>query len=135
MAGPKPIRDVRLTAALVLEPRLLVPLLSDEKATEWRRLIGPEADPLAGNVAAFATRVNATWGGAVRNHRGNGRLVEDTANGTWALGTGLDAINTTGWPDGRVGFVLEALKNINLSIATTSLPDDIQEWIADVAAA
>ncbi|WP_372502282.1 N-6 DNA methylase [Tistrella mobilis] len=135
MAGPKPIRDVRLTAALALEPRLLVPLVSDEKAAEWRRLIGPEADPLAGNVAAFATRVNAAWGGAVRNHRGNGRLVEDTANGTWAPGTGLDAIDTTGWPDGRVGFVLETLKNINLGVATTSLPDDIQEWIADVAAA
>ena len=38
MAGPKPIRDIRLTAALVLEPRLLVPLLSDEKAAE------PEGD-------------------------------------------------------------------------------------------
>ncbi len=107
MAGPKPIRDVRLAAALVLEPRLLVPLLSDEKAAEWRRLIGPEADPLAGNVAAFATRVNAAWGGAVRNHRGNGRLFEDTANGTWAPGTGLDAIDTTGWPDGRAGFVFQ----------------------------
>lgn len=135
MAGPKPIRDVRLAAALVLEPRLLVPLLSDEKAAEWRRLVGPVADPLAGNVAAFATRINTAWGGAVRNHRGNGRLVEDTANGTWAPGTGLDAIDTTGWPDGRAGFVLDALKNINLAVATTSLPDDIQEWIADVAAA
>lgn len=135
MAGPKPIRDVRLTAALVLEPRLLVPLLSDEKAAEWRRLVGPEADPLAGNVAAFATRIDTAWGGAVGNHRGNGRLVEDTTNGTWAPGTGLDAIDTTGWPDGRAGFVLEALKNINLGVATTSLPDDIQDWIADVAAA
>lgn len=135
MGGAKPIRDIRLAAALVLEPRLLVPLLSDEKAAEWRRLIGPEADPLAGNVAAFATRINTAWGGAVRNHRGNGRLVEDTANGTWAPGTGLDAIDTTGWPDGRAGFVLETLENINLGLATTSLPDDIQEWIADVAAA
>jgi len=135
MGGPKPIRDIRLAAALVLEPRLLVPLLSDEKAAEWRRLVGPVADPLAGNVAAFATRINTAWGGAVRNHRGNGRLVEDTANGTWAPGTGLDAIDTTGWPDGRAGFVLDALKNINLAVATTSLPDDIQEWIADVAAA
>ena len=135
MAGPKPIRDIRLTAALVLEPRLLVPLLSDKKAAEWCRLIGPEADPLAGNVVAFANRVNTTWGGAVRNHRGNGRLFEDTANGTWAPGTGLDAIYTAGWPDGRVGFVLEALKNIDLGVATTSLPDDIREWIADDAAA
>jgi len=135
MEGPKPIRDVRLAAALVLEPRLFVPLLPDDKASEWRRLVGPEADPLQGNVAAFATRINATWGAAVRNHRGNRRLIEDLQGGTWAPSAGLEAIDTTGWPDGRAGFALEALRSIDLGAAVNSLPDDIQRWIADAAAA
>ena len=77
MAGPRPAGDVRLAAALILEPRLLVPLLHEQQASEWRRLIGSEADPLPGNVTAFAMRNNAAWGAAVRNNRGNGRLVED----------------------------------------------------------
>ncbi|MER8678815.1 N-6 DNA methylase [Mesorhizobium sp. M1405] len=135
ISSPQPIRDVRLAAALVLEPRLLVPLVTEGQASEWRRLVGPEADPFEGNVAAFTTRVNTAWGAAVRNHRGNGRLIENLESGTWAQGFGLDAIDTTGWPDGRAGFVLEALKSIDLGTAANSLPDEIQRWIADAAAA
>ena len=135
MDGPRPIRDVRLIAALVLEPRLVVPLLPQDKASEWRRLVGSEAQPLAGNVAAFATRINAAWGSAVQNHRGNGRLIESLQSGTWAPGAGLETIETGGWPDGRAGFVFDALKSIDLSAAVNSLPDDIQRWIADAAAA
>lgn len=135
MDGPRPIRDVRLIVALVLEPRLIVPLLPQDKVSEWRRLVGSEAQPLAGNVAAFATRINATWGSAVQNHRGNGRLIENLQSGTWAPGAGLETIETGGWPDGRAGFVLEALRSIDLGAAVNSLPDDIQRWVADAAAA
>ncbi|GJE19460.1 N-6 DNA methylase [Methylobacterium marchantiae] len=135
VGSPAPIRDVRLAAALILEPRLFVSLLPDAKAAEWRRLVGSEADPLTGNVAAFATRNNAAWGAAVRNHRGNGRLIENLGDGTWAPGLGLDAIDTASWPDGRAGFVLEALKSIDLGTAVDSLPDEIQRWIEDAAAA
>src|SRR6266849_4501404 len=133
MDGPKPIRDVRLAAALMLEPRLLSGLLPE--AVEWRRLVGSEADPLPSNVVAFATRINAAWGTAVRNHRGNGRLIEKLERGTWAAGSGLEAIDTSGWPDGRARFVLDALKRIDLGTATNSLPNDIQRWIADAEAA
>ncbi|MEI8703403.1 Eco57I restriction-modification methylase domain-containing protein [Mesorhizobium sp. ISC15] len=135
IGAPIPSRDVRFAAALILEPRLFVPLLTDAQATEWRRLVGAEADPLTGNVAAFATRNNAAWGAAVRNHRGNGRLIENLDDGTWAPGPGLDAIDTSSWPDGRAGFVLEALRSIDLGAAVNSLPDEIQRWIADAAAA
>ena len=108
MGGPRPIRDVRLLAVLVLEPRLFVPLLSNDRASEWRRLIGSEADPLASNVAAFAARNNAAWGAAVRNHRGNGRIIEDLHSDMWTPGPGLDVVDTAGWPDGRARFVLDA---------------------------
>ena len=135
IGSSKLIREVRFAAALVLEPRLLGPLLPDRQASEWRRLVGSEADPLVGNVAAFATRNNAAWGAAVRNHRGNGRLIEDPQGDTWAPGSRLDAIDTTGWPDGRAGFVLDALGALNFGTAVSSLPDEIQNWISDAAAA
>jgi hypothetical protein len=135
MGGPRPARDVRLAAALVLEPRLLVPLLHGQQALEWHRLIGSEADPLVGNVTAFATRNDAAWGTAVRNHRGNGRLIEDPQSGTWAPGAGLEAIDTVGWPDGRASFVWAALGSIDIGIAVNTLPHEIQQWVTNAAAA
>ncbi|MGJ7042754.1 hypothetical protein J2Y63_006037 [Shinella sp. BE166] len=135
MDGPKPISDVRLAVAFVVEPRLLAPLLPTAKAAEWRRLVGTEADPLAGNVTTFVARNNTAWGAAVRNHRGNGRLIEDPQRLTWASGPGLDAIDTTGWPDGRAVFVWSALRNINLDAAVNSLPAEVQQWVTNAAAA
>lgn len=98
-------------------------------------MVGVEADPLASNVATFVARNNTAWGGALRNHRGNGRLVEDLERGTWAPGPGLDTIDTSGWPDGRAGFVFDALEDINLDAAVDSLPADIQQWVINAAAA
>ena len=135
MVGAKPFHDVRLAAAFVMEPRLLVPLLPAAKAAEWRRLVGAEADALTGNVTTFVARNNTAWGAALRNHRGNGRLMEDLERGTWAPGPGLDDIDTSGWPDGRAGFVFGALENINLDAAVDSLPADIQQWVINAAAA
>ena len=135
MDGPTPIRHIRLATAFVMEPRLLAPLLPTVEAAEWRRLVGAEADPLAGNVATFVARDNTMWGAAVRNHRGNGRLIEDLERVTWAPGSGLDAVDTSGWPDGRSAFVFDVLESINLDAAVTSLPGEIQHWVSNAAAA
>lgn len=67
-------------------------------------------------------------------HR-NGRLIEDHQRGTWAPGAGLDVIDTTGWPEGRAGFVWAALGSIEFNIAMNSLPNELQQWITDAAAA
>jgi hypothetical protein len=129
--GPMPARTLRMAAAFVLEPQLLAPLLSDvHQATEWRRLIGPDAEPRSGNVVDFVARTNQAWGEAMRGHRGNNRLIEDLAAITWAPGPGLERFDTSGWPDGRAVFVFEALKRIDLQTAATSLPQEIQDWIA-----
>jgi hypothetical protein len=117
----------------MLEPRLLTGLLPE--AVEWRRLVGSEADPLPNNVVAFSTRINAAWGSAVRNHRGDSRLIEKLESSTWEAGSGLEAIDTSGWVDGRARFVLDALKRIDLGTATNSLPTDIQQWVEDAEAA
>lgn len=133
--GPTPSRTIRLAAAMMLEPHLLTTLLSEPRAREWRRLVGPEAEPRTGNVVGFAARTNQGWGTAVPNHRGNGRLIENLSAGTWAPGPGLDVFDTAGWPDGRAGFVLEALAALDLDATVTAMPDEVRDWITHAAAA
>ena len=133
--GPTPTRTVRLAAAMILEPHLLTSLLPEARAQEWRRLVGQEAEPRTGNVVGFASRTNQGWGTAVANHRGNGRLIENLSAGTWAPAVGLDAFDTAGWPDGRAGFVLEALRQLDLDQTVTSMPDEVRGWITHAAAA
>lgn len=132
---PMPSRSIRLAAAMMLEPHLLTSLLPDARAREWRRLVGQESEPRTGNVVGFAARTNQGWGAAVSNHRGNGRLIEILSAGTWAPGPGLDAFDTAGWPDGRAGFVLEALAALDLNATVTSMPDEVRDWIAHASAA
>ena len=133
--GPTPSRTVRLAAAMILEPHLLTPLLSEARAREWRRLVGQESQPRSGNVVGFAARTNQGWGAAVSNHRGNGRLIENLSAGTWTPGPGLDAFDTAGWPDGRARFVLGALAGLDLNATVTSMPDEVRDWIAHASAA
>lgn len=133
--GPTPSRTVRLAAAMMLEPHLLTSLLSEARAREWRRLVGQEAEPRTGNVVGFAARTSQGWGTAVSNHRGNGRLIENLSVGTWAPGSSLDAFDTAGWPDGRAGFVLEALGALDLDATVTAMPDEVRGWITHAAAA
>lgn len=133
--GPTSSRTIRLAAAMVLEPHLLTSLLPEAKAQEWRRLIGQEAEPRAGNVVGFAARTNQGWSTSVSNHRGNGRLIENLAAGTWAPGPGLNAFDTAGWPDGRAGFVLETLRLFDVDTTVSSMTDEVQNWITHAAAA
>jgi hypothetical protein len=132
--GPTPIRTVRLTAAIMLEPYLLTPLLPPEDQAQWRRLVGQEAEPRSGNVVGFAARTTPGWNAAITNHRGNGRLIEDLAEGTWAPGTGLEAFETAGWPEGRARFVIDALRNLDIDATMKAAPGEIRDWIANVAA-
>ena len=134
MGGPMPARQVRLAATFALEPRLLLPHLTPNQAAEWQRLIGAETAPLTGNAASFAPRADRTWGSAVTAHRGNGRLVENLTAGTWAPGSGLDAIDTAGWPDGRAGMLMRVLPHIATDAVISAMPAEIRGWI-DAAAA
>lgn len=131
--GPTSIRTVRLTAAIMLEPHLLTPLLPPEDQTQWRRLVGQEAEPHSGNVVGFVARTTPGWNSAITNHRGNGRLIEDLTLGTWAGGPGLDAFDTAGWPEGRARFVLNALRNLDINTTIEAAPDEVRDWIANAA--
>jgi hypothetical protein len=133
--GPTATRTIRMAVVMMLEPQLLTPILPVKAAADWRRCVGSEADPRAGNVVGFVARINLLWREAVSNHRGNGRLIEDLAARTWAPGQGLSIFQTSGWADGRSRFVLDALQTLDTANAVNSMPDDIRGWIADAAAA
>ena len=77
---------------------------------------------------------NYAWGRAVRQLRATGRLIEDLAAGTWGPGSGLDAIHTEGWPDGRVGMVMDVLRRRNAEAIIRALPDSYRDWINAEAA-
>jgi hypothetical protein len=135
ISGPTATRTIRMAVVMMLEPQLLTPILPIRAAVDWRRCVGSEADPRAGNVVGFVARINLQWRDSVSNHRGNGRLVEDLAARTWAPGQGLGAFHTSGWADGRARFVLDALQALDMADVVNSMPDDIRGWIADAAAA
>ncbi|MFZ5676727.1 MAG: Eco57I restriction-modification methylase domain-containing protein [Pseudomonadota bacterium] len=128
-----PARQVRLAAALALEPRLLLPHLGEHEEATWRRLVGSEVDPLPDSVAQFVARTDQAWGDAIRNLRGNGHLIEDSQAGTWASGTGLDAFNTAGWPDGRARMVLDVLPRMSTDKVVAALPEGLRGWINGAA--
>lgn len=134
MTGSLPAREVRLATVLALEPRLLVPHLDSAQSAEWQRLVGSEAAPLTRNAISFSPRVDRTWGAAVISHRGNGRLLENLASGTWAPGAGLGTTDTAGWPDGRAGMVMGVLAQISTDSVISAMPAEIRGWI-DAAAA
>jgi len=132
VGGPAPMHRVRLAAALAREPRLLTPSLPAGTAADWRRVIGDAAEPLPPGVSRLQRPAYA-WGAAVRQLCVGGDLLEDLDAKTWAPGPGLES--TAGWPDGRVGFVLEVLRERgDAREIVQSLPASIREWIHAEAA-
>ena len=132
--GPALIRTVRLTALLAIEPRLLTPSLSPAEGSQWQRVVGAEAVPLDSGTIPFLPSANFAWGSAVRQLRGSGRLIEDVAARTWAPGSGVDEIHTEGWPEGRVGIVMQALRRRDSEEVVRTLPDNVRDWINAEAA-
>lgn len=131
---PTPAREVRLAALLAMNPRLLSPSLMVEERALWQRLVGVEAEPLPTGVSELRPPADHAWGGAVRQLRGTGRLIENLAAQTWAPGIDIDTIVTEGWPDGRVGMVLSVLRRRGAQEIVQALPQLIREWINEKAA-
>jgi hypothetical protein len=132
--GSVPARNVRLAATFVLEPRWLLSHVEPVAAHDWSRLVGPEADPLPEGVRALIPATDSSWGAALKQLRGSGRLVEDTAADTWAAGSGLDGIDTAGWPDGRARYVLDVLQRIGVDAIVATLPAELKRSL-DASAA
>jgi hypothetical protein len=132
--APMDRRQARLASLLCLEPHLLASMLDKTESAQWARLVGNEAKKAA---SAFIDATSQEWGAALTGLRGRERVVEDLQQNTWALGTGADAIDTSGWPEGRAGFVVNVLRRLQTSKEVDAiilkLPTTVQHWLANAA--
>ena len=126
--GPAPRRKVRLAAMLASEPSLLVPFLDSEEASEWKRMVGPEA-----STSASTTDLVKAWASAEAWLEGTGKLVDDGL-GNWSGGASLESISSGEWHTGRVRKVIEVLARRHLDTVVSKLPAAEREVIDGAAA-
>lgn len=135
LQGPTPADRVRLAALYALRPDYFTHQLSGTKRKEWLRFVGNSARVSdASNVISFAPRANSEWRDAYTQLRGMRALIEDSQNDTWAPGDAVQDFLTEGWPDGRAGFVLNALEGMVIEKSIAILPTDVQAWVRGHAA-
>lgn len=132
--GPMNRQQARLATLLCLEPHLLILQIDGAERAQWVRVIGGDAQKAPTASIDSTTR---EWGAALTGLRGRERLLEDLQQDTWALGSGTDAIDTNGWPDGRAGFVVNVLRRLYASTAVdeiiNNMPTNAQQWINHAA--
>jgi len=135
LQGPTHADRVRLAALYALRPDYLTHQLSGGKRDEWLRFVGNSARVSeAANVISFAPRANSEWRDAYTQLRGMRALIEDSENDTWAPGASAQDFMTEGWPDGRAGFVLNALEGMVIERSIALLPTNVQAWVRGHAA-
>lgn len=132
--GPMDRQQARLGALLCLEPHLLAPQLEKTEKAHWVRVVGAEAKK------AVSTSIDSTtqeWGTALTGLRGRGKLIENLQMNTWSLGAGTDALDTSGWPEGRAGFVVNVLRRLQSSTQADEiirkLPSVVRKWLDHAA--
>lgn len=132
--APMDRRQARLASLLCLEPHLLASMLDKTEKAQWVRVVGSDAKKIA---SASIDGTSQEWGAALSGLRGRERVLEDLQQNTWALGTGTDAIDTSGWPEGRAGFVVNVLRRLQQSTQVDAiilkLPTTVQRWLANAA--
>ncbi|MDC0743215.1 Eco57I restriction-modification methylase domain-containing protein [Polyangium mundeleinium] len=132
--APLDRRLARLAALLCLEPHLLVSQLDKAERDSWARVVGADAKKAA-NASVDGT--TQEWGAALSGLRARGRLTENLQQNTWAIGTSTDAIDTSGWADGRAGFVVNVLRRLQESTQVDAiilkLPAPIRQWLEHAA--
>lgn len=132
--APMDRREARLAALLCLEPHLLISLTDDAEKSHWIRVVGGDAGK---SPSASIDATAQEWGAALTGLRGRGRLIEDLQQNTWEVGAGADAIDTSGWPEGRASFVVNVLRRLQESTQVDAivlrLPTNVQQWLANAA--
>ena len=88
----------------------------------------------------MSTSIDSTtqeWGTALTGLRGRGKLIENLQMNTWSLGAGTDALDTSGWPEGRAGFVVNVLRRLQSSTQADEiirkLPSVVRKWLDHAA--
>ena len=131
---PMDRRQARLASLLCLEPHLLASILEKTEKAQWARVVGHDAKKAA---SASIDATSQEWGAALSGLRGRERVLEDLQQDTWALGTGTEAIDTSGWPEGRASFVVNMMRRLQASTQMDAiilkLPTIAQQWLANAA--
>ena len=113
--GPCPSEQVRLAVLLAIEPHRLLPYLDAERASDWRRVVGEEANGSARNSA----EIDEHWGIAVRHFRSRGWLEEMAGN--WGPGTLPESFQIGEWALGRAAIAWESMRGIGAKAEVISL--------------
>lgn len=132
--APTPTQQVRLAAMLCAGPRLFARLAPQPVAAQWQRLVGDQAATLPASVRPLATPSRTTFGLAVKKMRARDELVQDMILDTWSPGAGLQAIDTSGWPDGRARWVVSWLTAQDMDRLLQGLPTDLAQFVNAQAA-
>lgn len=133
-AVPVATQHVRLAALLCAEPRLFARLAPQPLVAQWQRLVGNEAAALPSGVSSLVPAARTSFGVAVKTMRARGSLVENLILDTWGPGPGLDAYDTSGWPEGRARWVVGWLKAQDLSALIQGLPVELASFVNEQAA-
>ena len=133
-AVPAATQHARLAALLCAEPWLFARLAPQPLAAQWRRLVGNEAAALPSGVSSLAPAARTSFGVAVKTMRARGVLVEDMILDTWAPGPGLDAYDTSGWPEGRARWAVSWLKSQDLGALLQGLSVELARFVNEQAA-
>lgn len=132
--APMDRRQARLAALLCLEPHLLTTQLDKTERGHWARVVGGDAKKAA---SASIDGTLQEWGAALTGLRGRERLIENLDEDTWMLGMGADAIDTSGWPDGRASLVVNVLRRLHASTQVDAiilkLPTNVRQWLDHAA--
>ncbi|MDE0175189.1 MAG: N-6 DNA methylase [Defluviicoccus sp.] len=115
MDGPCPSERARLAVLLAMEPHRLVPHLDAERASDWRRVVGEEAN----SPARDSTEIDEHWGAAVRHFRSRGWLEEMAGN--WGPGALPESFPVGEWALGRVAIAWEMMRSIGAKAEVINL--------------
>ena len=124
LTGPMPAEQVRLAALFALEPRFLTARLSGAEQAQWRRVVGPEADPPSAGVVPLGIGGATGWGDALDQLKASNSLIIDPAQSSWAPGPGLAAYEAVGWVE-RAGFALDVAGRIVSDSSATLTAEEL----------
>ncbi len=106
---------LRILIASLAEPALLSGWLTKDERTQWERLIGPEARPMASGVVRLHPETNAAWKAAFEQLITSAQLREEQ-DGAWTRGSHFDASGLSAdSPDAqRAAFALNAIRQMDI---------------------
>lgn len=136
MRGPKTVREVVHALLFVARPHLLMRHLDGARQTEWRRLVGSDADlPSSTVVSGIASAHLGTFGQAKARLAAERALRFDTASQTWDRGASIYDYTLPAWCEGRADFVWHAIRSISLENVQNALPQEERDFIRIALAA